>query len=92
MQVVFKLLRNKGQRKLREISYISVNKKEKIKVMAKLNQFQKGVVRDALQMYADELKNSIKVMIEDGKTPFMTEGFVDMQIDELLQTLKIVKE
>jgi hypothetical protein len=30
-------------------------------------------------------------MIEDGKTPFMTEGFVDMQIDELLQTLKIVK-
>jgi hypothetical protein len=59
--------------------------------MSKLNQFQKGVLRDALQMYSDELKNSIKVMIEDGKTPFMTEGFVDMQIDELLQTLKIVK-
>jgi hypothetical protein len=30
-------------------------------------------------------------MIEDGKTPFMTEGFVDMQIAELLETLKIVK-
>jgi hypothetical protein len=59
--------------------------------MAKLNQFQKGVLRDALQMYADELKNSIKVMIEDGKTPFMTEGFVDMQIAELLETLKIVQ-
>jgi hypothetical protein len=59
--------------------------------MSKLNQFQKGVLRDALEMYADSLKNSIKVMIEDGKTPFMTEGFVDMQIDELLQTLKIVK-
>jgi hypothetical protein len=59
--------------------------------MAKLNQFQKGVLRDALEMYSDALKNSIKVMIEDGKTPFMTEGFVDMQIDELLQTLKIVK-
>ena len=59
--------------------------------MAKLNQFQKGVLRDALQMYSDELKNSIKVMIEDGKTPFMTEGFVDMQIDELLDILKIVK-
>jgi hypothetical protein len=59
--------------------------------MSKLNQFQKGVLRDALQMYADELKNSIKVMTEDGKTPFMTEGFVDMQINELLDTLKIVK-
>ena len=59
--------------------------------MSKLNQFQKGVLRDALEMYSDSLKNSIKVMIEDGKTPFMTEGFVDMQIDELLQTLKIVK-
>jgi hypothetical protein len=91
MQVVFKLLRNKGQRKLREISYISGIKEEKIKVMSKLNQFQKSVLRDALEMYADELKNSIKVMIEDGKTPFMTEGFVDMQIAELLETLKIVK-
>ena len=59
--------------------------------MAKLNQFQKGVLRDALQMYGDSLKDSIKVMIEDGKTPIITEGFVDMQIDELLQTLKIVK-
>jgi len=59
--------------------------------MAKLNQFQKSVVRDALEMYADELKNSIKVMVEDGKTPFMTEGFVDMQIAELLETLKIVQ-
>jgi hypothetical protein len=59
--------------------------------MSKLNQFQKGVLRDALQMYADSLKDSINVMIEDGKTPFMTEGFVDMQINELLDTLKIVK-
>jgi hypothetical protein len=59
--------------------------------MAKLNQFQKGVLRDALEMYSDTLKNNIKVMIEDGKTPFMTEGFVDMQINELLETLKIVK-
>jgi hypothetical protein len=59
--------------------------------MSKLNQFQKGVLRDALQMYGDSLKDSIKVMIENGKTPFMTEGFVDVQIDELLQTLKIVK-
>jgi hypothetical protein len=42
-------------------------------------------------MYGDSLKDSIKVMIEDGKTPFMTEGFVDVQINELLQTLKIVK-
>jgi hypothetical protein len=91
MQVVFKLLRNKGQRKLREISYISGIKEEKIKVMTKLNQFQKSVLRDALLMYGDALKGEIKQATENGKTPFMTEGFVDMQIAELLETLKIVK-
>jgi hypothetical protein len=91
MQVVFKLLRNKGQRKLREISYISGIKEEKIKVMSKLNQFQKSVLRDALLMYGDALKGEIKQATENGKTPFMTEGFVDMQIAELLDTLKIVK-
>jgi hypothetical protein len=84
-------LRNKGQRKLREISYISGIKEEKIKVMSKLNQFQKSVLRDALLMYGDALKGEIKQATENGKTPFMTEGFVDMQIAELLETLKIVK-
>jgi hypothetical protein len=59
--------------------------------MSKLNQFQKGVLRDALQMYGDALKGEIKQATDNGKTPFMTEGFVDMQIDELLDTLKIVK-
>jgi hypothetical protein len=59
--------------------------------MAKLNQFQKGVLREALQLYGDTLKDEIKNAIIKGKTPFMTEDFVDMQIDELLQTLKIVK-
>jgi hypothetical protein len=59
--------------------------------MSKLNQFQKSVVRDALLMYGDALKGEIKQATENGKTPFMTEGFVDMQIAELLDTLKIVK-
>jgi AAA15 family ATPase/GTPase len=84
-------LRNKGQRLVKEISYISGIKEEKIKVMSKLNQFQKSVVRDALLMYGDALKGEIKQAIENDKTPFMTEGFVDMQINELLDTLKIVK-
>ena len=59
--------------------------------MSKLNQFQKSVVRDALQMYAEDQKQAIRNVINSGKTPFMTEGFIDMQINELLQTLKIVK-
>jgi len=84
-------LRNKGQRLVKKISYISGIKEEKIKVMSKLNQFQKSVVRDALLMYGDALKGEIKQATENGKTPFMTEGFVDMQINELLETLKIVK-
>ncbi len=56
-----------------------------------ITQFQKSVVRDALLMYGDALKGEIKQAIENNKTPFMTEGFVDMQIAELLETLKIVK-
>ena len=59
--------------------------------MAKLNQFQKGVLRDALTMYADALKQEIADAEAAGKRPFMTQGFVDMQINELLDTLKIVK-
>ena len=60
--------------------------------MAKLNQFQKGVLRDALTMYGDALKQEIADAEANGKRPFMTQRFVDVQIDELLQTLKIVKE
>jgi hypothetical protein len=59
--------------------------------MAKLNQFQKGTLRDALTMYADALKQEIADAEAAGKRPIMTQGFVDMQIDELLDTLKIVK-
>ena len=60
--------------------------------MAKLNQFQKGVLRDALTMYADALKQEITDAEAAGKRPFMTQGFVDMQINELLDTLKVVSE
>ncbi len=59
--------------------------------MSKLNQFQKGVLRDALKMYAEDQKQAIRDVISSGKTPIITEGFVDMQINELLDTLKIVK-
>jgi hypothetical protein len=60
--------------------------------MAKLNQFQKGVLRDALTMYADALKQEIIDAEAAGKRPFMTQGFVDMQINELLGALKVVSE
>jgi hypothetical protein len=59
--------------------------------MAKLNQFQKGTIREALTMYGNALKQEIADAEAAGKRPFMTQGFVDMQIDELLNTLKIVK-
>jgi hypothetical protein len=59
--------------------------------MAKLNQFQKGTIREALTMYGNSLKQEIADAEAAGKRPFMTQGFVDMQIDELLDTLKIVK-
>ena len=60
--------------------------------MAKLNQFQKGVLRDALTMYGNALKQEITDAEAAGKRPFMTQRFVDVQIDELLQTLKIGKD
>jgi hypothetical protein len=59
--------------------------------MSKLNQFQKSVLRDALELYSDAFKAEIKQSESNGKTPIMTAGFVDMQIAELLETLKIVK-
>jgi hypothetical protein len=60
--------------------------------MAKLNQFQKGVLRDALTMYGDALKQEIADAEANGKRPIMTQGFVDMQINELLDALKVVSE
>lgn len=60
--------------------------------MAKLNQFQKGTIREALTMYATALKQEIADAEANGKRPFMTQGFVDMQINELLDTLKIVND
>jgi hypothetical protein len=59
--------------------------------MSKLNQFQKSVVRDALAMYADALKQEIATAETRGLRPFMTQGFVDMQVAEILDALKIVK-
>ena len=59
--------------------------------MSKLDQFQKSVLRDALEMYADAFKAEIKQAESNGKIPIMTTGFVDMQIAEILDTLKIVK-
>lgn len=49
--------------------------------MAKLNQFQKGVLREALTMYGNALKQEIADAEAAGKRPFMTQGFVDMQIN-----------
>ena len=42
-------------------------------------------------MYGNALKQEIADAEAAGKRPFMTQGFVDMQINELLDTLKIVK-
>ena len=60
--------------------------------MAKLNQFQKGTIREALTIYGNALKQEIADAEAAGKRPFMTQGFVDMQINELLDTLKVVSE
>lgn len=60
--------------------------------MSKLNQFQKSTIREALTMYGNALKQEIVDAEANGNHPFMTQGFVDMQINELLDTLKIVKD
>jgi hypothetical protein len=43
-------------------------------------------------MYGNALKQEIADAEAAGKRPFMTQGFVDMQINELLDTLKVVSE
>jgi hypothetical protein len=57
--------------------------------MAKFNEFQKATIISALGMYAKALKQEIRDVEASGKRSFMTEGFVDMQVKEIIDTVKV---
>jgi hypothetical protein len=56
--------------------------------MKKLNGHQAHVIIEGLNMYKDALKQEIADLEKEGKRPFMTQGFVDMDIKEIIELIK----
>ena len=58
--------------------------------MKKLNEYQASIIKAGLEMWARELKLEIAEVEAAGKNPIMTRGFVDMQIAETLEAIKLL--
>jgi len=58
--------------------------------MTKLNGFESHAIITGLEMYKNTLKQEIANAEAAGTRPFMTQGFVDMQIDELIGKVKLM--
>jgi len=58
--------------------------------MTKLNGFESHAIITGLEMYKNTLKQEIANVEAAGKRPFMTQGFVDMQIDEVIGKVKLM--
>ena len=56
--------------------------------MAKFNGHQEHVILTALELYKEQLKAEIADMEAKGKRPFMTQGFVDMDVNEIAELVK----
>jgi hypothetical protein len=56
--------------------------------MKKLNGHQAHVIIEGLNMYKDALKQEIADAEAKGKRPFMTQGFVDMDIKEIIELIE----
>jgi hypothetical protein len=58
--------------------------------MKKLNEYQASIIKSGLEMWARELKLEIAEAEAAGKNPIMTRGFVDMQLTETLEAIKLL--
>jgi hypothetical protein len=58
--------------------------------MKKLNEYQASIIKSGLEMWARELKLEIAEAEAAGKNPIMTRGFVDMQLAETLEAIKLL--
>ena len=56
--------------------------------MRKLNLGEASIIETGLHLYEIEVKKEIQKIIDSGKTPIMTEGFIEMHVQELIQTVR----
>ena len=56
--------------------------------MKKFNGHQEHVILEALELYKEALKKEIAELEAEGKRPFMTQGFVDMDVAEIAAAVK----
>jgi hypothetical protein len=58
----------------------------------KLNEFEKYLIVNGLEHVEVQMKLEIKVAIDNGKRPLMTEDYVEMMMKELKDKLNIKPE
>jgi hypothetical protein len=59
--------------------------------MSKLNDFEKFLISDGLNKVQANMVAEIEKAEQNGKTPIMTAGFVEMTISDLKLKLKLKK-
>jgi len=55
--------------------------------MEKLNGFEKWLVEEGIKKISTAMKEEIKLAESSGKRHIMTEGYVDMVVEELLKKI-----
>ena len=58
--------------------------------MKKLNGYQAQIIETGLKLYAEAIKEEIQKVIDSGKNPLMTKGFIDMQVEETIEAVKLL--
>jgi len=57
--------------------------------MAKLNGFESHLAINGLIKVGEEIKADIQETIRRGKNPLMTEGYVDMVVNDAINKIKL---
>jgi len=56
--------------------------------MKKLNSFESYLVIEGLNSLKEEYKKDIRRVVEEGKNPLMTEGYIEMVVEETINKIK----
>jgi hypothetical protein len=56
--------------------------------MKKLNSFESYLVIEGLNNLKEEYKKDIRRIIEEGKNPLMTQGYIEMVVEETINKIK----
>jgi hypothetical protein len=56
--------------------------------MKKLNSFESYLVIEGLNGIKEEYKKDIRRIISEGKNPIMTEGYIEMVVEDTINKIK----